>query len=66
MGNLPRETQGKVRQLVYNVHQILQHINAKEEIYTVGSLSRIIGSELECLNAGKLRRKVKSFDFFIH
>ena len=33
-------------------------MNAKEEIYTVGNYSRIVGSELEALNLARLRRKV--------
>lgn len=57
--SLPLEMQANVRQLVYNLNQILQHMNGKEEIYTVGAFSRILGGELEALNAAKLRRKVK-------
>lgn len=50
--------QANIRQFVYNMNQILQHVNGKEEIYTVGSFSRIVGTELEALNAAKARRKV--------
>ena len=56
--HLPLHSQSQVRQLVSNLNQVLQHMNAKEEIYTVGNYSRIVGSELEALNLARLRRKV--------
>lgn len=56
--NLPLESQSQIRQLVVNLHQLLQHINGKEEVFTVGSISRIVGTELEALNAARTRRKV--------
>ena len=56
--SLPLESQAQIRQLVQNLHQLLQHINGKEEIFTVGSISRIVGTELEALNAARSRRKV--------
>ncbi len=56
---LPQESQVQVRQLVYNLNQLLQHMNGKEEIFTIGSYSRIIGTELDALNAAKTRRKVQ-------
>ncbi|EFX74459.1 hypothetical protein DAPPUDRAFT_307302 [Daphnia pulex] len=55
--NLPLESQVQVRQLVHNLNQLIQHINGKDEIFTVGPFSRIIGTELEALNAAKTRRK---------
>lgn len=58
--NLPLESQAQVRQLVHNLNQLLQHINGKDEIFTVGSFSRIVGTELEALNSAKIRRKVKT------
>lgn len=56
--NLPLESQVQVRQLVHNLNQLIQHINGKDEIFTVGPFSRILGTELEALNAAKTRRKV--------
>ena len=58
--SLPFESQAQVRQLCHNLNQLLQHVNGKEEIFTVGSLSRIIGTELEALNAARTRRKVNT------
>lgn len=55
--NLPLSSQSEVRQLICNLNQVLQHMNAKEEIFTVGSYSRIVGTELEALGSAKLRRK---------
>jgi hypothetical protein len=57
--NLPLESQVQVRQLVHNLNQLIQHINGKDEIFTVGPFSRIVGTELEALNSAKIRRKVK-------
>ena len=57
---LPLEMQGQVRQLVFNLHQLLQHLNAREEIFTVGSMSRILGAELEALGAARNRRRVST------
>ena len=58
--HLPLNSQCQIRQLVSNLNQILQHMNAKEEIYTVGSYSRVVGAELEALNSARTRRKVFS------
>jgi len=55
--HLPLNSQCQIRQLVSNLNQILQHMNAKEEIYTVGSYSRVVGAELEALNSARTRRK---------
>ena len=63
--SLPFESQVQVRQLCHNLNQLLQHINGKEEIFTVGSFSRIVGTELEALNAARTRRKVQSFDIVL-
>jgi hypothetical protein len=60
-GNLPLETQAQVRQMAHNLNQILHHINAREDVFTVGPFSRIVGSELESLNAAKNRRKVINY-----
>ena len=56
---LPQESQAQVRQLVHNLNQLIHHMNGKEDIFTVGSYSRIVGTELEALNAAKIRRKVR-------
>lgn len=58
---LPLPFQAQTRQLVNNLNQLLQHINARDEIFTVGSFSRIIGTELEALNAARTRRKVNLY-----
>nr|CAH0110281.1 unnamed protein product [Daphnia galeata] len=55
--HLPLESQVQVRQLVHNLNQLIQHINGKDEIFTVGPFSRIVGTELEALNSAKIRRK---------
>ncbi|XP_057371018.1 sec1 family domain-containing protein 2-like isoform X1 [Daphnia carinata] len=55
--NLPLESQVQVRQLVNNLNQLIQHINGKEDIFTVGPFSRILGTELDALTAAKTRRK---------
>lgn len=64
-GNLPLESQAQIRQLAHNLNQLLQHMNGKDEIFTVGSFSRIVGTELEALNSAKTRRKVKEMFVFI-
>jgi len=54
---LPFEWQVPVRQLTNQLHLLLQHVDAKEDIFTVGPLSRIVGLELEALASAKNRRK---------
>lgn len=63
--NLPLESQVQVRQLVNNLNQLIQHINGKDDIFTVGPFSRILGTELDALTAAKTRRKVRKLNYLL-
>lgn len=47
-----------VRQLVSCIHSLLQGMNAREDIYSLGHTARIVGTELDALTPARLRRKV--------
>ena len=47
-----------MRQLVVNLHSILQGINAREEIFSLGHTARILASDLEAYQPARQRRKV--------
>ncbi|KAK7072848.1 Sec1 domain-containing protein 2 [Halocaridina rubra] len=55
--HLPREMRIIIRQFVVCIHSILQGLNARDEIYTIGHTARIIGTELDAFNPAKQRRK---------
>lgn len=56
--HLPHEMRVAVRQLVASLHSLLQGMNAREEIYTIGQTAHIIGSELDVFPPARQRRKV--------
>lgn len=58
--HLPHEMRILIRQFVTCIHSILQGMNARDEIYTVGHTSRIIGTELDAFNPARQRRKTAS------
>ncbi|XP_069954585.1 sec1 family domain-containing protein 2-like isoform X2 [Cherax quadricarinatus] len=58
--HLPFEMRILVRQFVVCIHSLLQGMNAREEVYTVGHTSRIIGTELDTFNPARQRRKTAS------
>ncbi|KAK4307709.1 hypothetical protein Pmani_020555 [Petrolisthes manimaculis] len=58
--HLPHDLRVLIRQLVSCVHSLLQGMNAREEIYTLGHTARIIGTELDAFTPARLRRKTAS------
>ncbi|XP_068243178.1 sec1 family domain-containing protein 2-like isoform X2 [Palaemon carinicauda] len=58
--HLPREMRIAVRHFIVCINSLLQGMNARDEIYTIGHTSRIIGTELDAFNSAKQRRKTAS------
>lgn len=56
--HLPHEMRVSVRQLVASIHSLLQGMNAREEIFTIGQTAHIIGTELDVFSPARQRRKV--------
>ncbi|XP_042214402.1 sec1 family domain-containing protein 2-like isoform X2 [Homarus americanus] len=56
--HLPNEMRIMVRQFVVCLHSLLQGMNARDEIYTIGHTSRIIGTELDAFTPARQRRKM--------
>ncbi|XP_045623964.2 sec1 family domain-containing protein 2 isoform X2 [Procambarus clarkii] len=55
--HLPKEMRVLIRQFVVCIHSLLQGMNARDEIYTVGHTARIIGTELDAFSLARQRRK---------
>ena len=55
---LPLELQINMMQFVSCLHQMFQMMNVKEDIFTMGSFSRILGQHLDQLPQAKHRRKM--------
>lgn len=58
--HLPHEMRVSVRQLVASIHSLLQAMNAREEIFTIGQTAHIIGTELDVFSPARQRRKAAS------
>ncbi|MPC26511.1 Sec1 family domain-containing protein 2 [Portunus trituberculatus] len=56
--HLPHEMRVCVRQLVAAMHSLLQGMNAREEIFTMGQTAHIVGTELDVFPPARQRRKV--------
>lgn len=54
---LPYEVQVSVSHLTTSLHALFQMLNIKEDIFTVGSFSRMVGEQLEGLHSARQRRK---------
>ena len=57
---LPCETQVGVTHLVSALNSLFQSLSIQEDIFTIGSYSRLIGEQLEMLQVAKSRRKTAS------
>ena len=57
---LPPELQVSVHHLVASLHSLLQMADAAEDIFTVGSFSRLVGEQLEAWQPARARRKAVS------
>lgn len=55
---MPFEMRIMIRQFVVCIHSLMQGMNARDEIFSVGHTARIIGSELDSFNPARQRRKV--------
>ncbi len=55
---LPPKLQVGVHQLVASLHSILQMADVREDIFTLGSLSRLVGEQLEAWQPARARRKM--------
>ncbi|XP_037803217.1 sec1 family domain-containing protein 2-like [Penaeus monodon] len=55
--HLPFEMRIMIRQFVVCIHSLMQGMNARDEIFSVGHTARIIGSELDSFNPARQRRK---------
>ena len=55
--SLTHELQTNVRELVASLHSLLSTLGAREEIWSVGSLARHIGDQLESWGPARHRRK---------
>ena len=55
--SLPHELQTNVRELVSSLHSLLSTLGAKEEIWSMGRMSRNIGDQLESRTPARNRRK---------
>jgi len=58
--SLPHELQTCVRQLVGSLHSLMTTLGAKEEIWSVGRMSRQVGDQLEGWGPARSRRKTAS------
>ena len=56
--SLPISYQTQIRQLVNYLNQLFETLSVKEELFAVGSTSRLIATQLANLPAGRQRRKV--------
>ncbi|KAG0727468.1 Sec1 family domain-containing protein 2 [Chionoecetes opilio] len=56
--HLPHEMRVCVRQLVASLHSLLQGMDAREEVFTLGQTAHIIGTELDVFPPARQRRKV--------
>ena len=54
---LPHELQVATQQFVTCLHQMFQMMSVKEDVFTVGSFSRVLGQQLDQLPQAKHRRK---------
>jgi len=54
---LPHELQINIRELVSSLHSLLNTLGAKEEIWSLGKLSKQVGDQLESWTPAKNRRK---------
>ena len=59
---LPIEVKVKLRDLASSFNSLFSALQAKEEIFTVGSMSRILGEQLEAMQSARNRRKNPNFD----
>ena len=58
--SLPIGYQTQIRQLVMYFNQLFEILNLKEELFAVGSTSRLIATQLANLPSGRQRRKTAS------
>ena len=54
---LPHELQTNIRELVSSLHSLLNTLGAKEEIWSLGKLSKQVGDQLESWTPARNRRK---------
>jgi hypothetical protein len=57
---LPLELQVVTSHFVSSLHSLFQMMDTKEDIFSVGSFSKMLGSQLEQLSAARNRRKTAS------
>ncbi|TRY61659.1 hypothetical protein TCAL_13536 [Tigriopus californicus] len=57
LDHLPCDLQFKAMEFVQALDSILQTLDVKEDIFTIGRFSKVVGEQLESLTSGKLRRK---------
>ena len=58
--HLPLKLRITIRQFVVNLHSMLQGLDAREEIFTLGHTARLIGTDLEAYSPARQRRKVSN------
>jgi len=54
---LPLELQANIRQFIANFHSLMSTLKMREEIWSVGPFSRVIGDQLEAWGPARARRK---------
>lgn len=54
---LPLEVQARVRQLTSSLHSLLTTLGAREELWSLGPMARVLGDQLEAWAPARARRK---------
>lgn len=58
LSHLPQALKAQIQELSSGLHALLQGLDVKEDIYSIGHTARLVATELEAYPPGRARRKV--------